>query len=832
MRQKLGRLLAFGLIMCLLAAYGPAFAESMHTEVDNPSLEAEVLLGYDGRITYGKTIPVRVTVRNHGEDLEGILAVNGYVNTARYDRFESEIFVPAGGERTVVLPVMVKSRQDMFTAEILRDGEVILAVNAKSENVINPSAMMIGVLSSRPRNLANLDITQENDTLYRYEYWQTVALTPETLPEDRKLLDSFAMIVLDDTDPASLTEKQKQALCEWVKNGRVLVCGGGAAAPGNLALCGDITGLRAGDFTVSDRVVDALENYAGQKASGHTPEIALAVLEGEDPLISDDSGNGLIWRKTAGSGSVYTLAWEAGDATLNTENILHTIFQQMLLREDGALYNDVLYMSSDEGSEFVPDESAPLNLRNPMPLQAAVVAACILLAFGAWMILRKRGKTQWMWAILPALSLAAAGAALLLAGASSMSKPVAAVAVNLVQDQEGNTTRYTGVVAAAPGTGLHSYSMEGEDLNLILYDYYWEDEDEDKAPSEPATLRAVYRSGSKHETAVNAETPWEAFRFAAVRPEEDHGKVDAEIWMESDGLHGTIRNGMPFGLKEGGAVCQYGFVRIPALAPGEEAAFVLVSDTAKDPFDPAFENGKILMNASASTYQVVSHMFFGQDGERGDNRKSMIADMIAAAVDSFDSRSYQKGSGRGGLTFVYCAETEEDFTTPACADGREMEGQGKVTLLSAEIRYLTVGKTGVVFHAPGMDRAIRCDIDGEGMPAGDMQEDPSSRHYSDNYYELDETPTFRFHPEDLADVKLSRLTIGMEEWYLNDLHCFALNARLKKWVEVTPNTSLQQPEQFLDAEGNLYCQFRPKTPGDYISIPAPTLTVEGTLKTK
>ena len=39
MRQKLGRLLAFGLIICLLAAYGPAFAESMHTEVDGSLTE-------------------------------------------------------------------------------------------------------------------------------------------------------------------------------------------------------------------------------------------------------------------------------------------------------------------------------------------------------------------------------------------------------------------------------------------------------------------------------------------------------------------------------------------------------------------------------------------------------------------------------------------------------------------------------------------------------------------------------------------------------------------------------------------------------------------------
>ena len=155
MRRKFGRLLAFGLIMCVLAVCGTAFAESMHTEIENPSLEAEVLLGYNGQITYGKAVPVRVTIRNNGEDLEGILAVNGYVSGVEYDRFESEIFVPAGGERTAVLPVTVLSVQEIFTAEIVQDGKVILAVNASPDSVINPSAMLIGVLSSRPRNLAN-----------------------------------------------------------------------------------------------------------------------------------------------------------------------------------------------------------------------------------------------------------------------------------------------------------------------------------------------------------------------------------------------------------------------------------------------------------------------------------------------------------------------------------------------------------------------------------------------------------------------------------------------------------------------------------------------------
>ena len=133
MRQKLGRLLAFGLILCLLAGLTPALAESLHTEVANPALTAEVQLGYDGRITYGKAVPVRVTVRAAAEDLEGTLAVNTYVSRLKYDRYETEIFIPAGGERTVVLPVTVLAQQDVFTVEILQNGEKLLARNSTSQ---------------------------------------------------------------------------------------------------------------------------------------------------------------------------------------------------------------------------------------------------------------------------------------------------------------------------------------------------------------------------------------------------------------------------------------------------------------------------------------------------------------------------------------------------------------------------------------------------------------------------------------------------------------------------------------------------------------------------
>ena len=81
-------------------------------------------------------------------------------------------------------------------------------------------------------------------------------------------------------------------------------------------------------------------------------------------------------------------------------------------------------------------------------------------------------------------------------------------------------------------------------------------------------------------------------------------------------------------------------------------------------------------------------------------------------------------------------------------------------------------------------------------------------------------------------MDIGRMIIGMDEWYVKDLRCYALNLRLKSWVEVAANAPLKQPEQFLDENGNFWCQFRPTAAENYSTIPAPTLMVEGTLKNK
>ena len=831
MRRKAVRWIAFGLVFCLLAWAGAAAADGLHTEVENPELEMNVRIGYNGQITYGKAFPVRVTVRNNGGDLEGMLAVNGYVNSAKYDRFETALSVPAGGERTVVLPVVAQSRQAFFTVEIVKDGRTVCAVNSTPSGVIDPGSLMIGVLSSRPRNLANLDVSQENDVLLRYEYWKTVALTPETFPEDSKLLNAFGIIVLDDTDPALLTDKQKQVLKDWIRSGHVLIAGGGSTAPRNLAFLDGLTELQPADFTVSDAVLSEVEDFAGLKHSGRKTEITLAKLEGAAPILSDSEGNGLVWRETAGNGRIITVAWEAGDAALNTESVMHIFFQQLLIKTDPSLYNRLMYPGEASSALYSAGDDTKIQVRNSLPAATAVIAGAVVICGVMWFILKKRSRTQWMWAVIPAAALAAAAAVTVMAGSSMLNSPVTATTVNLVQDAEGKTTRYVFVTAAAPRPGLHRYSMSGEDLEAQLYDdgyYYWAEEEDSNELKEPSQLRVVQISGENSSSAMNTGTPWEVVRLSSVRTAEQDGKVEAQIWMESDGLHGTVRNGLPYALKEGVVLSIYGFVRVPALAPGESRDFALLAQDAADPANPEFTDGVMLRNVSSGVYMVLASMRQNPNSESYGSRETILSGMMNSA---YDQLTQDNGTGtRENVVFVYCAEPEGNFASPLMVDGKEVEGGTVLPMYTAKIEYLKIGKTGVVFHAPGMDRAVRCMINTEGMPIGELTGDPNSGKGYYSYYPLSEHPTFRFSPEDLDRIDIEKLSVGIEDWYTNDVACFVLNAKLKTWVEVKMNTPLKQPEQYLDEAGNLYCQFRPKVSDSYLDIPEPTLSLEGKMK--
>ena len=817
-------------LFVLLACAGwmtSAAADTMHKEVENASLEVEAELGYSGVMTYGKPFPVRIRIRNDGEDLEGKIAVNAYANTRQYDRFEMEISVPAGAEKTYVLPVTAEARQDIFTVEILRGEEVICAVNAKPGTVVNPNDMLIGVLSTRPRALAYLDIDVDNDTLSRYEYWKTVALTPESFPDNRELLSAFGMIVLDDVNPGLLTETQQAVLRSWIMDGHILLSGGGAAAARNTAFLSDMTGLRTESITTSDSVLEALEALAGIQQSGKHPEIALAVITGAEPLASDRRANALVFRTEAGNGRIYTMAFEAGDDALNTNRLMHSFWQKLMVDRENSAYYSLLNYNNYSPATVNASWMLPVKVTGPLVPALLIAAAVPVLACVCWFVLKKKDKSRWMWGILPVLALAAAAAICVLAGGSAQNRPMTVTAVNLVQDRDGKTNRYTGVDLAVPRSGQHTVAMDGTTLKKQeSYEYYYYDEEEEA--TEPVDLRTVIYRGAQDRVVTSTEQTWEIMSLEEHGQTDLGGRVDAEIWMEADGLHGTILNGTAFTLKEGMVMTTFGYVWISALQPGESTDFTLIEKQANVNGGSAdvFESGA--MYRSAPGFYTLMDAAAGQQRKNGNNRIEALNSMMNNALEQLNANTggkFSVYSESGMSAYVYFAEPEGFRPGEIRVDGEPVSTHEEIILLTTEMKYLAIGKTGMVFHAPGMTPAVPVEIDLSGMPT--TREVNTAGRY---YYTLNETPTFRFTITDVEKIDVTRLSIGMDKWYADQAHFYLLNALTKTWVRITPNQAVKNPEQYLDKDGSLYCQLRNAGYDTYMDVPAPTLSLEGGLK--
>ena len=833
LRKGMRNTLALLLAVCTLVVGAAGMAESMHREVSNDALDLTVSVGFDGRMVYGKAMPVRVKVRNFGDDFEGVLGLNAYISAKEYDRYEKEVFVPAGSEREFELAVSVYARQNTFTAELTKDGEVICAANGKPGATINPAAMLIGVLSTRPKSLGNLNISRDNDVLGRYEIWETIPLTADTFPDDASLLNSFGILAIDDIDPASLTQKQQGILENWLRSGRILLCGGGPSAAANTAYFAKYTGLKAENMVSSDTVLENLEELISRSASGKKPTCALAVYSGGEPLARDGQGTGLLYRTPVGGGRVYTAAFELGDARLNSEHIMGFFWQQLLVNRDQDAYTGIINSSSDTFSSATVNAgySAQVEARSFLPAGMLTVAGMIILSCVIWAVLKKKDRRQWMWLVLPVTAVIAVAGILLISTGAETNRTLAVIADNLVQDSAGTVRDYCGIAVAAPEFGRHSYSVDGGTLRVQVYDYVDYDEEQDtKKLQEPTVLRTCYFAGGENAVTAESLTPWDQISLAAQLPAQIRGQISGSVWMEEDGLHGEVMNGTDARFAAGWLVTTYGYVSVPALAPGEKTEFVMT----RKKFDSktgVYEDGALYPD-HPSIYSVINDAAGYNDpksklsaAERRD--RELISSMVNGAADALrrDSGNWSYGSYESAL-FLFTARPENLTGTDLKADGVPVVQKTSLTMMTAVLPFTAVGRTGIVFRSAGMDIPERVETDENRMPT----DEPVQNAKQTYYHSLSETPTFRFTMEGMAGVKIEKMQVLVDSYYANQCNAYALNAAKGEWEEIKLNEDISDSGRFLDQDGRIYLQFRNATQDMYADIATPLINLEGRLE--
>lgn len=824
--------------VCLLLQVGGAKASehALHQEISSDTLTLEDLsIGYNGLVTYTKAMPLTVTLSNTGADISGILAVNLYANQRQYDRYELPLTLAGGTRRQVTLTPRLSSRQDTFTVEFIKEGQTVCSKNLSPLRVINPETLLVGILSPDPAALSYLNIDKDNDELRRDEKWQTVALTKESFPESETLLHSFGLLVIDGFDASSLSAKQLSALDGWLREGGVLVLGGGAQAATVYPAFSAYTGLTPGQVAQAPDITGTLADFLGVTEEPLGKETLLNALPAADALVSSGE-NGLLHRSQVGNGMIYIAAFEWGAKPLSSWPLMHTLLQRLLLKDCPEAYQSLLNLDryAQNDTDWSMNEAARSirvkNTASAVPMLVLAVVYLLVGGVGGYLLLKKLDKREWLWGLFPALTVACVVGIALLGRTGGFSQPIAVTFAHYNLDAGEGVKTYA-ALSTSDGAEHRISSPDGDVLpsNTDYFGYYSYYDDDDSANQKriPTELRYRFLLGENQAVSLPFGAPWTVKSIIIKGRQPKLPDIQATLWPEADGLHGRIENRSDFPLREGVVLTSMGFCSIPDLQPGEKTEFALIEPPREK--QTSFTDGALLPQLmDNSYYSMVYAYLYPESGARSQQKLSPPEEAERETKRSLLISAFSGDSiyADGNSFFRFVAFQDELKPAALYLDGQEITRSASRSMVSMAVPYTPVGPDGWAYYTPGL---LTPTVAEPGPVPKDTAVAIPGGYKT---YRLEEKPTFCFTLPQGADLAVSSLRF-LSQYYGAYVDIGLYNWERGMWDTIEDGaemTGAQATPYFRD--GQLFVQYRaPAGSGEgYSEVLAPSLEIRGRLK--
>lgn len=826
-------------LLCALALAATALCCAALAEV---RVDAE--MGYENAVTYLAEMPLRVHLINDGADADLTVAVSLTRSSYEFDRYEYPVTLAGGAEMRLTLPVKITFKQPAYTVEVLSGGQVIAAAEVKPQKTVSPDTLLVGLLSDQPQALRTLNLSAANDPLMRGENWQTLALSADTFPETLGMLRAFSMLAVDGFDVTLLSQQQRAALSQWLREGGIVLLGGGPGAAAAYRGFAAFTGITAGQpwqETHIDRALTAAlaqGSFALQAAPMSGSATLLCALDGAAHPLAAVDGKTILDRCAVGQGVVYTCAFSLSERPLSQWEGMNGYWQRMLLTADQGLYLRLIRRLQNYydtyGSNLYVDSwllrQLPLDNPDPMGLVVALVAFfTVLTGIGSyWILKRVVGKREWMWFTVPALSLVSAVLTLLISSGMRMGKPaLAAYAVTQVDENGMADTTILAGVAASARQPLRVSALNGETLQPENSNYtYFIDDDEQAEHAQPR-LRYTYTYGDPMSLTLPQDSAWQVRTLYIEPGQQPECPVSAAIWWQQDGLHGEIVNNSAYTLSPGYVLTSLGYVTVPELLPGARHSFAIVENPSRksDPNIEQVYEGELAQGNYVSIYTVIEAAvwpeYHGSDRESSDPERLRLRSLIDACRNSWGDFN----------VFRYVTFCDHLAQPALSVNGAPVERIACVNVVDVKFNYRAVGEGGIVKLTRGMIPAYSCDVDRDLTPrsSGLPLEDYA-------YFNLRDEPAICFALGEIAGldlqaVRLDQATLSCES-YGAQPRVRLYDASASQWVELQysgfpAKIDADLLQRCLDGQGRLYVRFAPGVGGANSELYSPALTLEG-----
>lgn len=544
------------------------------------TIEAHVLV--DGHVRVGSWMAIDIHVANTGPAISGELRLAG--GAQGRTRFGTRVDLPTQSDKTYRLYAQPPGfGRDLEIS--LVDGDRTVATTDASFTVHDATQLVVGIVAEQPGDIVgDLDLLPNQNSVAPL----TVALTVADLPVRVEAWGVLDRLVWQDTDSATLTTEQIEALRGWVAGGGRLVIVGGTAGPSSLSAFPDAL-LPYRPTATTDVEPDSLVTLLGEVPDTATALPALTGELTEGRALATAGDRTVAAERAYGSGSVTivgfdpTASWIAGTSTA----------EGMWRR---------LLPTRASGGPILGDDSQIVSAASQLPSLALPPIGGLIGLLGAYilligpinyLVLRRLDRREWAWITMPILIVAFAAGAYgfgsFLRGSDLIVNEVAIVR-GAPGATEGTAQIYLGVFS--PSRGTYQLRVPGGALLSSPTNGNFEGNGTaatlDVLQGDPAQVRDLGVGFGSLRT-VRAET--------AV----DVPLVQAQLRLENGRLKGTVTNASNEVLLKPAVVLGGTVARLSDLAPG-----------ASESIDVALQ--AVQMGQSLSD-RIVGPMTFGDSGQ-------------------------------------------------------------------------------------------------------------------------------------------------------------------------------------------------------------------------